>query len=94
MALILLLFDPQLFIFWSLGKVVLHDCGISLVSSKAGMINRIIENYYRYRFANSRSFDFCVCYFTVINLSIQTPELLIILNLKFEQLQFTTRCCV
>ena len=30
----------------------------------------------------------------VITLSIQTPQLLTILYLKFEQVQFTTNCCV
>ena len=33
--------------------------------------------------------DLCVCYFTVFTLSIQTPQLLTIHNLKFEQVQFT-----
>ena len=33
-------------------------------------------------------------YFTVFTLSIQTPQLLTILVLKFEQKQFPTRCCV
>ena len=31
---------------------------------------------------------------TVFTLSIQTPQLLTILNLKFEQVQLTTQCCV
>ena len=46
---------------------------------KGGTINRIIDllidkfhqNDYHYRFANNRSFDFCVCYFTVFTLTIQ-----------------------
>ena len=52
-----------------------------------------MRNDYHY-FVNNRSFDFCVCYFTVFTLSIQTPQLLTILNLKFEQVQFTTHSCV
>ena len=35
-----------------------------------------------------------VCYFTVFTLSIQTPQLLTICYLKFEQVQFTTHSCV
>ena len=31
---------------------------------------------------------------TVFTLSIQTPQLLTILLLKFEQVQFITQCCV
>ena len=31
---------------------------------------------------------------TIFTLSIQTPKLLTILVPKFEQVQFTTRCCV
>ena len=31
---------------------------------------------------------------TIITLSIQTPQLLTLLFLKFEQVQYTTRCCV
>ena len=74
-----------------------------VVVVKAGTINRIIDqlidkkyhkNDYHYRFANNRSFDFCVCYFTVFTLSIQTPQLLAILYLKFEHVQFTSYCCV
>ena len=42
---------------------------------------------YRYRFANNQSFNFCVSYFTAFTLSIQTPQLLTILNRKFEQVQ-------
>ena len=34
------------------------------------------------------------CYFTVFTFSIETPQLLTILYLKFEQVQFTTHCCV
>ena len=68
-------------------------CKLCIIS-KAGIINWINDklidkfhkNDYRYRFAKNRSFDFCVCYFTVFILSI--------LYLKFEQIQFTTQCCV
>ena len=68
------------------------------IATKAGTINWIIDslidtfhkNDYPYRFANNRSFDFCVCYIIVFTLSIQTPKLLTILYLKFEQVQFTT----
>ena len=75
---------------------------VSHVATKAGTINQIIDksidkfdkNDYHYRFANNQSFDFSVCYFTVFTLSIQTPKFLTILNLKFEQVQFTTHCCV
>ena len=42
------------------------------------------------RFANNRSFDFCVCYFIVFTLSFQTPQLLSIFYLKFGQVQFIT----
>ena len=70
--------------------------------AKPGTINRIIDelidkfhkNDYRYRFANNRaliSVSVTLPYFT---LSIQTPKLLTILYLKFEQVQFTTHCCV
>ena len=60
---------------------------------KAGTINRRIDsltdkfhkNDYRYRFANNRSFNFCVSYFTVFTLSTQTPHLLPILNLKLNR---------
>ena len=53
-----------------------------MVCTKTGMINRVIDklidkyhkNDYHNRFANNRSFDFCVCYFTVFTLSIQTPQ--------------------
>ena len=43
--------------------------------------------------------DFSVndCYnnrYTIFTLSIRTPQLLTMLVLKFEQVQFTTRCCV
>ena len=59
---------------------------------KVGTINQIInqlivefhKNYYCYRFANNWSFNLCVFYFTIFTLSIQTPQLLTILNLKFE----------
>ena len=35
-----------------------------------------------------------VSYFTVFILSIRVSQLLTILNLKFEQVQLTTQCCV
>ena len=35
----------------------------------------------------------CV-HFTVFTLSIQTTQILTMLVLKFEQVQFTTRCCI
>ena len=35
-----------------------------------------------------------VYYFDIFTLSIQTPQLFTILDLKFEQVQFTTHCCV
>ena len=65
---------------------------ITIVSFKAGTINRIVDkltdkfhrNDNRYRFANNRSFYFHGSYFTVFTLSFQTPQLLTILNLKFE----------
>ena len=38
------------------------------------------KNDYPYRCANNQSFDFCVCYFTLLTLSIQTPQLLTILS--------------
>ena len=65
------------------------------IYTKAATTNRVInefidkfnKNDYHYRFANNRSFDFCACYFTVFILSIQTPKLLTILYLKFEQVQ-------
>ena len=56
--------------------------------SKAGTINQIIDELIDiihdigYRFA------------TIITLSIQTPQLLTIVYLKFEQVQFTTQCYV
>ena len=73
-----------------------------MVCIKAGTINPLInqfidkfhKNDYHCRFANNQTFDFCVCYFTVFTLSIQTPQLLTILCLKFEQVQFTIHCCV
>ena len=44
----------------------------------AQLINKLIDKFhkndYHYRFADNRSFDFCVCYFTVFTLSIQTPH--------------------
>ena len=54
----------------------------ALSGAKAGTINRIMDylidkfhkNNYHYRLANNRSYDFCVCYFTVFTLSIQTPR--------------------
>ena len=66
---------------------------LKMVANKAGTINRIIDwlidkfhkNNYHYRFASNLSFNFCLSYFTVFTLSIQTPQLLTILNLKFEQ---------
>ena len=36
----------------------------------------------------NRSFDFCVCYFTIFTLSIQTPQLLTTLYLQSEQEEF------
>ena len=35
-----------------------------------------------------------VCYFTIFTLSIQTHQPFTILYLKFEQVEFTTQCCV
>ena len=56
------------------------------------LVDKFHKNDYHYRFANNRSFDFCVCYFTVFTLNMQTPQLLTILYLKYEQI--TTHCCV
>ena len=39
-------------------------------------------------------FEMGLLYFTVFTLSIRTPQLSTILVLKFEQVQFTTQCCV
>ena len=66
---------------------------VFIVGTKAGTINRIIDklidkfhkNDYRYRFANNRSFNFYVSYLTVFTLSVQTSQLLTILNLKFNK---------
>ena len=35
-----------------------------------------------------------VCYFTIFTLSIQTPQILTIHIKTFEQVEFTTQCCV
>ena len=72
-----------------------------MVFGKAGAFNQIIDllmdgchkNDNSYRFSNNRSVNFCVCYFTIFTFCIHTPQLLIILYLKFEQVQFTAQCC-
>ena len=63
------------------------------------IIDQLIDKFhkidYHYRFANNRSFDFCVCHFTLFTLSshtIQTPQFLTIFYIKFEQVQFATHC--